>query len=68
MPNGEDFALLEAEENRRVRVNELHAEGRTDDEMEAREELFLLTDALAIAKRSAVRAVFSSSAGNRNHG
>lgn len=61
MPSREDVALAEAEQdvreleehvaNQHIRVNELHAAGRADDELKAREGLFLLTDALDIAKR-----------------
>jgi hypothetical protein len=33
------------------RIRDLHGLGRTDDEMKAREGLFLLSDALEIARR-----------------
>lgn len=61
MPNRQDTIVAEVEEDVRelerhvadqhVRVDELHAAGHTDDEMKAREGLFLLTDALDIARR-----------------
>ena len=34
-----------------IRVKDLHAAGREDEEMKAREGLFLLTDALELARR-----------------
>ena len=61
MLNPEDLVLAEAERDVREleqyladqynRVFDLHAAGRDDDEMKARERLFLLTDALEIARR-----------------
>jgi 16S rRNA U516 pseudouridylate synthase RsuA-like enzyme len=61
MPNREDVVLAEAEQdvreleeyvaNQHIRVSDLCAAGRTDDESKAREGLFLLTDALDIARR-----------------
>ena len=61
MPSREDVVLAEAERDvqelehyvatQHFRVNELHAAGHADDELKAREGLFLLTDALDIAKR-----------------
>ena len=60
MPSREDAFLADAEQDVRdleqhvadqhLRVEELHAAGRAEDEMKAREGLFLLTDALDIAK------------------
>jgi hypothetical protein len=57
----EDLELVEAEEDVRelerhvadqqIRIKQLQAAGRNDDEMKAREGLFLLSDALDIAKR-----------------
>ena len=57
----EDLELVEAEEDVRelerhvadqqIRIKQLQAVGRNDDEMKAREGLFLLSDALDIAKR-----------------
>ena len=57
----EDLELVEAEEDIRelerhvadqqIRIKQLQAAGRNDDEMKAREGLFLLSDALDIAKR-----------------
>jgi hypothetical protein len=62
MQNGsEDLELVEAEEDVReleqhvatqqIRIKDLQAAGRNDEEMKAREGLFLLTDALEIARR-----------------
>jgi hypothetical protein len=62
MQNGsEDLKLVEAEEDVReleqhvatqqIRIKDLQAAGRNDEEMKAREGLFLLTDALEIARR-----------------
>ena len=61
MQRSEELVLAEAEQDVReleqhvavqhIRVEELHAIGRDDDEMKAREGLFLLTDALEIARR-----------------
>jgi|GEM_PF-6502628 len=61
MSSREDVALTEAEQdvreleqyvaNQHIRVSELCAAGRTYDESKAREGLFLLTDALDIARR-----------------
>jgi 5S rRNA maturation endonuclease (ribonuclease M5) len=62
MQNGsEDLELVEAEEdvreleqhvaNQQIRIKGFQAAGRNDDEMKAREGLFLLTDALEIARR-----------------
>jgi 5S rRNA maturation endonuclease (ribonuclease M5) len=61
MQNGaEDLELVEAEEdvreleqhvaNQQIRIKGFQAAGRDDDEMKAREGLFLLTDALEIAR------------------
>ena len=57
----EDLELVEAEEDVRelerhvadqqIRIKQLQAAGRNDNEMKAREGLFLLSDALDIAKR-----------------
>jgi hypothetical protein len=57
----EDLELVEAEEDVRelerhvadqqIRIKQLQAAGRNDDEMKAHEGLFLLSDALDIAKR-----------------
>jgi len=59
--NPEDLVLAEAERDVREleqyladqynRVFDLHAAGRDDDEMKAREGLLLLADALVIARR-----------------
>ena len=62
MQNGsEDLKLVEAEEdvreleqhvaNQQIRIKDLQVAGRNDEEMKAREGLFLLTDALEIARR-----------------
>jgi hypothetical protein len=61
MQRSEDVVLAEAEQDVReleqhvadqhIRVEELHAISRDDDEMKAREGLFILTDALEIARR-----------------
>ena len=62
MQNGsEDLELVEAEEDVReleqhvlaqqIRIKDLQAAGLNDEEMKAREGLFLLTDALEIARR-----------------
>ena len=61
MLNPEDLVLAEAERDvreleqyladQRIRVFDLHASGRVDDEMKAREGLLLLADALVIARR-----------------
>jgi hypothetical protein len=62
MQNGsEDFELVEAEEdvreleqhvaNQQIRIKDLQVAGRNDEEMKAREGLFLLMDALEIARR-----------------
>jgi len=62
MQNGsEDLELVEAEEDvreleqhvadQRIRIKDLQAAGRQDDEMKAREGLFLLSDALEIARQ-----------------
>jgi 5S rRNA maturation endonuclease (ribonuclease M5) len=62
MQNGsEDLELVEAEEdvreleqhvaNQQIRIKGFQAAGDNDDEMKAREGLFLLTDALEIARR-----------------
>jgi hypothetical protein len=61
MPQAKDRVLAEAERDVReleqhvaaqhTRVNEFRAAGRDDDELKAREGLFLLTDALEIAQR-----------------
>ena len=62
MQNGsEDLGLVEAEEDVReleqhvatqqIRIKDLQVAGRNDEEMKAREGLFLLTDALEIARR-----------------
>jgi hypothetical protein len=62
MQNGsENLELVEAEEDVReleqhvahqqIRIKDLQASGRNDDEMKAREGLFLLSDALEIARR-----------------
>ena len=62
MQNGsEDLKLVEAEEdvreleqhvaNQQIRIKGFQAAGQNDDEMKAREGLFLLTDALEIARR-----------------
>jgi len=62
MQNGsEDLELVEAEEdvreleqhvaNQQIRIKDLQVAGRNDEEMKAREGLFLLTDALEIARR-----------------
>ena len=60
MLNPEDLVLAEAERDvreleqyladQRIRVFDLHAAGRDDDEMKAREGLLLLADALVIAR------------------
>jgi 5S rRNA maturation endonuclease (ribonuclease M5) len=61
MQNGsEDLELVEAEEdvreleqhvaNQQIRIKGFQAAGQNDDEMKAREGLFLLTDALEIAR------------------
>lgn len=61
MQNGsEDLELVEAEEdvreleqhvtNQQIRIKGFQAAGDNDDEMKAREGLFLLTDALEIAR------------------
>ena len=61
MQNGsEDLGLVEAEEdvreleqhvaNQQIRIKGFQAAGQNDDEMKAREGLFLLTDALEIAR------------------
>src|SRR3981081_4183423 len=60
MLNPEDLVLAEAERDvreleqyladQRIRVLDLHASGRVDDEMKAREGLLLLADALVIAR------------------
>ena len=59
--SSENLELVEAEEDVReleqhvvtqqIRIKDLQAAGRNDDEMKAREGLFLLTDALEIARR-----------------
>ena len=59
--DSEDLELVEAEEDVRelerhvadqqIRIKQFQAAGRNDDEMKAREGLFLLSDALDIAKR-----------------
>jgi hypothetical protein len=56
----EDLELVEAEEDvlelerhvadQQIRIKQLQAAGRNDDEMKAREGLFLLSDALDNAK------------------
>jgi hypothetical protein len=56
----EDLELIEAEEDVReleqhvadqqIRIKDLQAVGRNDDEIKAREGLFLLSDALEIAR------------------
>ena len=56
----EDLELVEAEEdvreleqhvaNQQIRIKGFQAAGQNDDEMKAREGLFLLTDALEIAR------------------
>jgi len=61
MQNSEDLELVEAEEDvrqleqhvadQRIRIKDLLAAGREDDEMKAREGLFLLSDALEIARQ-----------------
>jgi len=61
MQDSVDLVLTEAERDVReleqhvadqhIRVKDLHAAGREDDEMKAREWLFLLTDALELARR-----------------
>ena len=62
MQNGsEDLKLVEAEEDVReleqhvttqqIRIKDLQVAGRNDEEMKARGGLFLLTDALEIARR-----------------
>src|SRR3981081_3349315 len=61
MLNPKDLVLAEAERDvreleqyladQRIRVLDLHASGRVDDEMKAREGLLLLADALVIARR-----------------
>ena len=61
MQDSVDLVLTEAERDVRelkqhvadqhIRVKDLHAAGREDDEMKAREGLFLLTDALELARR-----------------
>jgi len=61
MQRSEDLVLTEAERDVReleqhvadqhIRVRDLVAAGRNDDEMKAREGLFLLSDALEIARR-----------------
>jgi 5S rRNA maturation endonuclease (ribonuclease M5) len=62
MQNGsEDLELVEAEEdvreleqhvaNQQIRIKGFQAAGDNEDEMKAREGLFLLTDALEIARR-----------------
>jgi hypothetical protein len=61
MPEAKDPVLAEAERDVReleqyvadqhIRVNDLLATGRDDDETKAREGLFLLADALEIARR-----------------
>ena len=61
MPDDEDRVLAEAERevrdleqhvaDQQSRIDELHAAGRDDDESKAYEELFLLADALEIARR-----------------
>ena len=62
MQNGsEDLELVEAEEDVReleqhvttqqIRIKDLQVAGRNDEEMKAREGLFLLMDALEIARR-----------------
>ena len=61
MPDAKDPVLAEAERDVREleqyvaeqhsRVNDLLATGRDDDETKAREGLFLLADALEIARR-----------------
>jgi hypothetical protein len=59
--NPEDLVLAEAERDvreleqyladQRIRVFDLNASGRDDEEMKAREGLLLLADALVIARR-----------------
>jgi hypothetical protein len=61
LPGSKDQAIAEAERDVReleqyvadqyIRVKELSAVGQEDDELKAREGLFLLTDALEIARR-----------------
>ena len=61
VPGSKDHILVEAEREvreleqyvayRHVRINELSAAGREDDELKAREGLFLLADGLEIARR-----------------
>jgi len=61
MQNSEDLELVEAEEDvrqleqhvadQRIRIKDLQSAGRQDDEMKAREGLFLLSDALEIARQ-----------------
>lgn len=61
MQISEDLALAEAERDVReleqhvadqqIRIRELHTAGRDDDELKAREGLFLLSDALELARR-----------------
>lgn len=61
MPDDEDRVLAEAErdvrdleqhvDDQQARIDELHAAGRDDDESKAYEGLFLLADALEIARR-----------------
>ena len=59
--DSEDLELVEAEEDVReleqhvadqqIRIEDFQASGCNDDEMKAREGLFLLSDALEIARR-----------------
>jgi hypothetical protein len=61
VPGSKDQVIAEAERDVReleqyvadqyIRIKELSAVGREDDELKAREGLFLLTDALEIARR-----------------
>ena len=62
MQNGcENLGLTDAEDDvreleqhvadQRIRIKDLQAAGRNDDETKAREGLFLLSDALEIARR-----------------
>ena len=61
MQDAGELVLTEAERDVReleqhvadqhIRVKDLQAAGREDDEMKAREGLFLLTDALELARR-----------------
>jgi hypothetical protein len=61
VPGSKDHTVAEAERDVReleqyvadqhVRIKELSAAGREDDELKAREGLFLLADALEIARR-----------------